>query len=673
MKATRNTTNQHGPQESIQSKTKQQASHGLILQAYKDKTAQLQSADEEELVQGKFETTQLAGKEEELLQGKFDTVQRMGIDEEEPVQGKFETAQLATEEEEPLQRQPNNTGLPDNLKSGIENMSGYSMDDVKVHYNSSQPATLQAHAYAQGTDIHVAPGQEKHVPHEAWHVVQQKQGRVKPTMQMKGTVPVNDDAGLEKEADVMGAKALQAVQMKESSKKGGTASKIIQRAGKGAAIGTVIGAAIGALGFLAGPLGFLTMAGGGLLGGYIGHRATEPTDFAKSPANERIDPNEVGEENNGIRTIPEGEGRPDDVPLINNYRAAMHKLHNVVLVLKKSDRSQEEEDLEDPAPTNDYLLELIDNIQHDAKELAKRHKTSMRNLSSDTTADALKVAYEQDMAALTVRLNDAADAGERVIEANNYLNGEGTLGTVGDKLWRKQWLTTKRAVDTAMTALWNPWKTTLKAKAKTNRGDNAISNTDWSDRVDRENWKISYGGSLAKGYKGPPKQNTRFMASNFDVDANMDAPAIAEFLINQHHKTIDRGQLNPTGADTQIENMDAAMDLRVKQEMVNAQVVPNMTAANEVVSEQFETRVNASEGLGETAMGEVNRSNAEQEVRDKLTNVRNTDRTQLQAIMDALSIDPSLIHNNALISRPDGGLTPEEIQRVNQAIDAQFV
>lgn len=107
----------------------------------------------------------------------------------------------------PLQRQPNHTGLPDELKHGVENLSGYSMDDVKVHYNSSQPATLQAHAYAQGTDIHIAPGQEKHLPHEAWHVVQQKQGRVKPTMQMKGKMNVNDDAGLEKEADVMGAKA----------------------------------------------------------------------------------------------------------------------------------------------------------------------------------------------------------------------------------------------------------------------------------------------------------------------------------------------------------------------------------------------------------------------------------------------------------------------------------
>jgi|TARA_R110002020_G_scaffold4110_2_gene18285 hypothetical protein len=100
-------------------------------------------------------------------------------------------------------------GLPDQLKSGIEQLSGIAMDDVTVHRNSSKPAQLQAHAYAQGTNIHLAPGQEKHLAHEAWHVVQQKQGRVNPTLQMKGNVAVNDDASLEREADVMGAKAVQ--------------------------------------------------------------------------------------------------------------------------------------------------------------------------------------------------------------------------------------------------------------------------------------------------------------------------------------------------------------------------------------------------------------------------------------------------------------------------------
>ncbi|NLR80158.1 DUF4157 domain-containing protein [Chitinophaga eiseniae] len=103
---------------------------------------------------------------------------------------------------------PAANGLPAQLKAGVEALSGISLDDVSVHYNSDKPAQMKAFAYTQGTDIHVAPGQEKHLPHEAWHVVQQKQGRVQATRQMK-SMAINDDAMLEHEADVMGAKALQ--------------------------------------------------------------------------------------------------------------------------------------------------------------------------------------------------------------------------------------------------------------------------------------------------------------------------------------------------------------------------------------------------------------------------------------------------------------------------------
>ena len=149
-------------------------------EGFQMKTAQLQSDEEEDTLQGKFEpTVQRVEDDEEGLQMKADTV---------------------------FQQKPNNTGLPDNLKAGVESLSGFSMDDVKVHYNSSQPATVQALAYTQGMDIHVAPGQERHLPHEAWHVAQQLAGRVEPTTEVGG-MPVNDNIGLEHEADVMGARA----------------------------------------------------------------------------------------------------------------------------------------------------------------------------------------------------------------------------------------------------------------------------------------------------------------------------------------------------------------------------------------------------------------------------------------------------------------------------------
>ncbi len=147
--------------------------------------------------------------DEEILQGKFLPVQRTSKDEEEDLlQGRFESNALKAEAEQ-AKPEPNHTGMPDGLKAGIEALSGLDMSDVRVHSNSDKPARLNALAYAQGHEIHLSPGQERHLPHEAWHVVQQKQGLVKPTMQLKDGMSINDDAALEREADVMGANALQ--------------------------------------------------------------------------------------------------------------------------------------------------------------------------------------------------------------------------------------------------------------------------------------------------------------------------------------------------------------------------------------------------------------------------------------------------------------------------------
>ncbi len=154
-------------------------------------------------------------------------------DEDEPLQGRFGQSLQREEEDEPIQgrsaepvQKRNETGMPDNLKAGIEYLSGFSMDDVRVHYNSDKPAAVQALAYTQGTDIHVAPGEERHLPHEAWHVAQQMAGRVEPTTEVGG-LPVNDSAELEHEADVMGARAMQ---LKKNANTTSTfANKAIQR------------------------------------------------------------------------------------------------------------------------------------------------------------------------------------------------------------------------------------------------------------------------------------------------------------------------------------------------------------------------------------------------------------------------------------------------------------
>ena len=185
---------------------------GIKKEGVQMKAAPIQKKEDEEEVQMKAAPIQKKEDEEEI-QMKAAPIQKK--EDEEEIQMKEAPIQKKEDEEEvqmkevPIQKKENNTGLPDNLKAGVEKLSGISLNDVKVHRNSNQPAQLQAHAFAQGTNIHIAPGQEQHLPHEAWHVVQQKQGRVKPTTQMKGKIPINNDRNLEKEADVMGSKSLE--------------------------------------------------------------------------------------------------------------------------------------------------------------------------------------------------------------------------------------------------------------------------------------------------------------------------------------------------------------------------------------------------------------------------------------------------------------------------------
>ena len=122
------------------------------------------------------------------------------------VQQNVDTVQAKSDPSPTAQLQQNRTGMSDQLKAGVEDLSGISMDDVKVHYNSPKPFEIGALAYTSGTDIHIGPKQEKHLAHEAWHVVQQKQGRVSANAQLKG-FGLNDSQALEQEADVMGEKA----------------------------------------------------------------------------------------------------------------------------------------------------------------------------------------------------------------------------------------------------------------------------------------------------------------------------------------------------------------------------------------------------------------------------------------------------------------------------------
>ncbi|SCY14493.1 eCIS core domain-containing protein [Desulfoluna spongiiphila] len=108
----------------------------------------------------------------------------------------------------------NTTGMPDNVKEGMQRSFQSDFSNVTVHPSSSKAPALGAQAFTQGHEIHFAPGQFRPdttsgralLGHELAHVVQQREGRVSPTCEVSG-MPVNDNPGLEAEADALGKRA----------------------------------------------------------------------------------------------------------------------------------------------------------------------------------------------------------------------------------------------------------------------------------------------------------------------------------------------------------------------------------------------------------------------------------------------------------------------------------
>jgi hypothetical protein len=122
--------------------------------------------------------------------------------------------------------------MPAPLQKKMESSFQSDFSSVRVH-QGNQASGLGAQAYAQGDDLHFAPGKyqpetqsgQALVGHELAHVVQQRQGRVTAPVQAKGA-PVVADHGLEDEADRAGQAAARGEPARVSSLGGGSASGV---------------------------------------------------------------------------------------------------------------------------------------------------------------------------------------------------------------------------------------------------------------------------------------------------------------------------------------------------------------------------------------------------------------------------------------------------------------
>jgi hypothetical protein len=109
--------------------------------------------------------------------------------------------------------------LPGPVQARMEDAFQTDFSDVRVH-QGPQAASIGAHAYTSGSDLHFAPGQydpgsrsgQELIGHELAHVVQQRAGRVQADGQPRAAgddaaARLNADPALEAEADAAGAKA----------------------------------------------------------------------------------------------------------------------------------------------------------------------------------------------------------------------------------------------------------------------------------------------------------------------------------------------------------------------------------------------------------------------------------------------------------------------------------
>lgn len=74
------------------------------------------------------------------------------------------------------------------------------LSDVRIHRNNSEPDRLKAHVFTRGAGVFLATGKDNYLTHEAWHAVQQKQGRVQANFSFKGLL-ISNSRSLESEAD----------------------------------------------------------------------------------------------------------------------------------------------------------------------------------------------------------------------------------------------------------------------------------------------------------------------------------------------------------------------------------------------------------------------------------------------------------------------------------------
>ncbi|WP_299459225.1 RHS repeat-associated core domain-containing protein [uncultured Microscilla sp.] len=233
-------------------------------------------------------------------------------------------------------------------------------------------------------------------------------------------------------------------------------------------------------------------------------------------------------------TEEEGNVRPEDVPIYQPVRLAIHQLHYTYLYLDSmlhgDDDKQKNINMKD-------VLVFGDKI----KKASKAYKTEMRDFSITLDVKYIRARYFQKMK----KVEKEAKAKENEILSkimgpvpDNFKKD--TAHVRGKELWNISWKKNMQSVNEILEKHWKVAQKELKVWAKRQKVVYSFMKTGSYD------YQLTYIGSLAKGYKSPTKQFLHFFGEKFDVDATLRAPHLALYELIKSRKYSDRGSIVAT-------------------------------------------------------------------------------------------------------------------------------
>lgn len=284
---------------------------------------------------------------------------------------------------------------------------------------------------------------------------------------------------------------------------------------------------------------------------------------------------------------PTAHPRPDDAPIYDSFKRIYNRFDSWIIYIH-TNHPELESDFDSLFTPEASRKKWLDDL----KERTKSYKDQFRDLHGDPKEAQRK--YESSVLGTIEKEID-----ERIHKiAEWYKTKTGSKETIediiervhkeGTELWRAAWRKAILQVNRVLARLWPPAKTQILVWVGMQR--TRFPHIDLSGSVG----ELDYIGSLATGYKGPPKQQIRFNPDSFDVDANLVAPPLAKYAVAIDHERPDRGKI--FGRTTSIAPLnkfsdEAQSELKARVDGYNSSDQFDVAIAADELPEQKRERV----------------------------------------------------------------------------------